>query len=51
MSGVNDYVDKGLRAIDPRAPARAQKKAAEAIAQGQQDELGYLMAREELPLQ
>ena len=51
MGAVNDIIDQGLRAIDPRAPVRAQERAHDAAMQGQQQALDYVMAREELPLQ
>ena len=51
MGAINDILDQGLRAVDPRAPVRAQERGQESAMQGQSDALAYLQAREELPLQ
>lgn len=51
MSGANDVIDQGLRAIDPRAPGRAAEKATGEQVGMQRDALDYLKESEALPMQ
>lgn len=51
LSGLNDIVDTGIRAIDPQAGARAAEKATGQQLGFQQEALDYIKATEELPLE
>lgn len=51
MSAVNDVVDQGLRALDPRAPGKAAAKATDQQVGFQREALDYLKESEALPMQ